>query len=289
MFKDKVIAVTGGSGFLGTAIIKKLGDEPREIRAMGHSEKLMTQVQRELPECKWLMGDILDPPALHRLIDGADIVIHCAAQKHIPVGEAQPTYTAMTNILGTKNVIDACILANIEEVVGISTDKAFEPLTIYGMSKYFMERMFVENNREAKKCGWNTRFYTCRYGNVLFSSGSVFEIWDKCGREKKPFKITDPNMTRFFFTVDEAVKTIFSTFRKKDLERPYIPKMKAIKMGKALDIFMEHYGVRKMEIIGNRGNEKIHEGLGIGITSDKVEQFSRSGMISLFNKLGLLQ
>ena len=289
MFKNKVIAITGASGFLGKALLKALGDDPTEIRCLGHSEKLMVEARGMFPTCKWLVGDILDTGVLHRLTDGADMVFHLAAQKHIPIGEAQPTYTLMTNIWGTKNVIDACIINNVEEVVGISTDKAFEPQTIYGMSKYFMERMFAENNLEAEKCNWVTRFYTCRYGNVGGSSGSVFEIWDKCGREKKKFQITVPEITRFFFTVEEAVEVIFETLKQKNLDGPYIPSMKAMKMGDVLDVFMDHYDVRDMEIVGNRGNEKIHEGLRKGLTSNKAEKHTKEEIVTFLKSINLLK
>lgn len=283
MFENKRIAITGASGFLGKALIKALGDTPSEIRCLGHSEKLMVEAKRQFPNCKWLAGDILDTGTLHKLIKGVDIVFHLAAQKHIPIGEAQPTYTLMTNIWGTKNVIDSCIIHNVEEVVGISTDKAFEPQTIYGMSKYFLERMFVENNTGA------TRFYTCRYGNVAGSSGSVFEIWDKCGQEGKQFEITDPEMTRFYFTVEEAVEVIFQTLKKKDLTKPYIPTMKAMKMEDVLSVFMEHYNVRQMKIVGNRGNEKKHEGLSKDSMSNKVEHYTKPEIAEFLKKINLLQ
>lgn len=289
MIKNKIVAITGGSGFLGKALLKKLGKQPAEIRCLGHSEKSMTDAQREFSDCHWIIGDILDPMSLRKLIGGADIVFHLAAQKHIPIGEAQPTYTAMVNINGTRNVMDEAVLSNVNAVIGISTDKACNPRNIYGMSKYFMERMFVEYNKEGKRCGWPTRFYTCRYGNVAASSGSVFEVWDKCGRDKKIFKITEPNMTRFYFTVEEAVKEVLEALRVKKLDGPYIPKMKAMRMGDALDVFMEHYDARKMEVIGNRGNEKIHEELIKGITSDKVERYTKEEIKQLLSHLGLLK
>lgn len=282
--KNKIVAVTGGSGFLGKALVKRFLDlGAKEVRALGHSEEKQQAAKKLLPEAKWFIGDINDAVALTALLKGADIVIHAAAQKVIPVGEDHPSLTVDTNILGTATLARTAVMNGVKEVVLVSTDKACHPETVYGVSKMLGEKLFASYN----KLGYDTKFYSCRYGNVAGSSGSIFEIWDREGKAGNTLKLTDPDMTRFYFSVDDAVDTILKTLETKDEEKPYIPKMKAIRMGLAADIFANHYGV-SVEIIGNRGNEKVDEDLTDDINSATCEQWEEKDFIKFLKSIGCL-
>jgi UDP-N-acetylglucosamine 4,6-dehydratase len=282
--KNKTVAITGAAGYLGRALIERLvGMNPKEIRCYDHNEEKAVWASKLFPTTKWMVGDISDPLKMYALTHKTDVVFHLAAAKHIPVCEENPALAVDVNILGTVNVARQAISNKVKEVIGISTDKACQPQTVYGMSKYFMERLFAQYN----KMDLDTKFYTVRYGNVAASSGSVFEIWNKRGQEGKVLEITVPDMTRFYWTVEESVDFIFEGLKKKDEDKPAIPKMKAMRMGDVAEVFSEHYGVGIKEV-GNRGNEKIHEDLDEGITSDKVEKFTSEEIKSFLKKLGLL-
>lgn len=271
-----MITITGASGFLGRHLIKAF--EGKKV-CLGHSEK---KIEEARDENEWHIGDVTDKDFTDRYIKG-DLVIHTAAQKVIPIAEQDPEFSIKNNILGTLNVFQSAIQNKVKTVVFISTDKAYEPETIYGKTKEVGEWMCKYFNKKQNE----TTFLWCRYGNVLASSMSVFEVWDKLGKEGKDIKVTVPEMTRFFFTIDDAVEAVKETIKKNDKEWPYIPQMKAITMQVASDIFKEHYNVG-VEIIGNRGNEKIHEAMSDDYKSDTCERFTKEEFKKLLQSIGLL-
>lgn len=275
----KKIICTGATGFLGDALVKSFSND--EITAVGHSEKKTVEKQRE-NKCSYVIGDILDKKLMDEIIKG-DLVIHAAAQKHIPIAEQDPIFSFKNNVIGTINVFQSAIKNKVDSVVFISTDKAHNPETIYGKTKEVGEWLCKYYNGKSK-----TRFYWCRYGNVGGSSGSVFEIWDELGREGKDLSLTVPDMTRFFFTIDDAVDTVRKTLKKKDTKKPYIPKMKAMRMGDVAKVFSEHYGI-KVKIIGNRGSEKIHESLTDKISSKTAKRYTEKEIVKFLKKINLLQ
>lgn len=284
-----LIALTGGSGFLGKALIRRLLQEhfpfgKVEIRAMGHGEQKTVEAAREFPSVKWLIGDVLNYEDVLSLCDGADVVIHCAAIKHIPIAEKQPHKAIESNILGTINVIGAAKSKQVKTVLGISTDKAYNPINVYGMTKALMEALFFEQNRAQTK----TDFLVCRYGNVGGSSGSVFEIWDKLGQKGETLNVTDPEMTRFFFTVGDAVDVVLATLQKGDREAPYVPEMKAMRMGDVAQVFAEFYDVDLLET-GNRGGEKRHEGMSDTYSSETAARMTKEEITEFLQKIGLLK
>jgi UDP-N-acetylglucosamine 4,6-dehydratase len=276
----KRVTASGASGFLGKELVKKFIELGYEVTAIGHSE-WKTVVGNK--DAKWEIGDITDEDFCDTRIKG-DLVIHAAAQKHVPVAESNPVFSVKNNIIGTLNVFRSAIKNRVKEVVFISTDKAYEPETIYGKTKEFGEWLCKYYNNQDLE----TKFYWCKYGNVGGSSGSVFEIWDKLGKEGKDLKITVPDMTRFFFGIDDAVKTILKTLKNKNLKKPYIPKMKAMVMKDACEVFCEYYGV-KYEIIGNRGNEKKHEAMSKNYESKNCQRFTKREIKIFLRKLGLLK
>ena len=277
---NKNVCISGASGFLGTALVDKFSDLGYEVIALGHSEKKTTEGNKK---AQWFIGDITDEDFCDRNIKG-DLVIHCAAQKHIPIAEQNPVFSVKNNVIGTLNVFRSAISNKVKEVVFISTDKAYNPETIYGKTKEFGEWLCQYYNNQ----NLETKFYWCRYGNVIKSSGSIFEIWDREGKRGNTLLLTDPRMTRFFFTIDEAVNTILETLAKKDRKTPFIPKMKAVEMGMACKVFAEYYGVG-YKIIGNRGNEKRHEGMSDTYKSNTCKRFTAKEFIKLMKKTGSLQ
>jgi len=276
----KKITCSGASGFLGKELVKRFVSEGYKVKALGHSEYKTALGNKD---ADWYIGDITDEKFCEKHITG-DIVIHTAAQKHIPIAEKQPEFAIKNNILGTLNVFRAAINNHVKEVVFISTDKAYKPETIYGKTKEVCEWLCKYYN--AKNLG--TSFYWCRYGNVGGSSGSVFEIWDKLGKEGKTLELTVPEMTRFFFTIGEAVETVIATLERKDKENAFIPEMKAMLMSDVADVFSDYYGV-DVKVVGNRGNEKLHEGMSDSYNSSTCERFTKEEIRQFLLNIGLLK
>ena len=278
--KKGTCCISGASGYLGTHLVEKFLALGYKVTALGHSEYKTTAGNKK---AEWFIGDITDEEFCNQTIKG-DLVIHAAAQKHIPIAENNPSFSIKNNILGTLNVFRSAISNNVKEVVFISTDKAYQPETVYGKTKEFGEWLCQYYNE--KNLG--TKFYWCRYGNVGNSSGSVFEIWDKFGKQNKDLGITVPKMTRFFFTIDDAVDVILETLKRKDEKKPFIPKMKAMQMGEVAEVFSEYYGVG-VYVIGNRGNEKIHEGMNDKYKSNTCKRFTKPEIKKFLISIGLLQ
>lgn len=274
------IVITGASGFLGTALIERFVNDGYIVKALGHSEKKTVEGSKL---ASWNIGDITNTSFCRDNIKG-DICIHAAAQKHIPIAENNPEFSILNNIVGTLNVFKAAIDNKIKEVIFISTDKAFEPETIYGKTKEFGEWLCNYYNTLQQ----TTKFYCCRYGNVAGSSGSVFEIWDKLGREGKTISVTSREMTRFFFTIDDAVDTVVETLNKKDVDNIYVPDMKAMLMGDVADIFSDHYKIG-IDVIGLRCTEKLHEAMSKEYSSDTCSRYTKEEIVNFLKSIGCLK
>jgi len=273
------VTITGAGGFLGKALTKYYKTD--EVKCLFHSEK--STVECMANGRQWVIGDITDRSFTDYAITG-DVVIHTAAQKVIPIAEQNVAFSFQNNVIGAINVFESAIKNKVKEVVLISTDKAYESETAYGQTKAVAEWLCWYYNKKQQV----TRFYACRYGNVLASSMSIFEIWDREGKLGNTLKVTIPEMTRFFFTIDDAVQTVVQTLAEKLEDKPYIPEMKAIAMGVALSIFTEHYGVN-FEVIGNRGMEKLHEGMSKEYNSETCQHFSKQEFKELLISVGLLK
>jgi UDP-N-acetylglucosamine 4,6-dehydratase len=261
-FKDKNILITGGTGFLGRALIREiLKYEPHGIRVFGRDEVKHHKVQEEFnynPIVRHLIGDIRDYARLKKATEGVDIVIHAAALKRIDLLEYNVEEVIKTNIIGTLNVVNACWENNVKTVVFVSTDKACLPVNTYGACKFVGERIFIESNYSK---GTKPVKYVCvRYGNVLESTGSVIPFFESKIRNNEPIPLTHPEMTRFIISPEEAVQLVFDAIRYGIGGEVFVPELPAFKITDLIDILKEkHNSNAEVKVIGVRPGEKIHE------------------------------
>jgi UDP-N-acetylglucosamine 4,6-dehydratase/UDP-glucose 4-epimerase len=216
---------------------------------------------------RFLLGDVRDYPRLVRAMEDIDIVFHAAALKHVPVIEYNPFEAIKTNVIGSQNVIDACLKENVEKAVAIGTDKAVSPLNTYGATKLLMEKLFVTASNYLKKERHRTKFFALRYGNVLGSSGSVIPKFIKQIKNKEKITITDPNMTRFSISMDEALDFILTATEIAKGSEIFIPKLRAYTIKDIKDVLFELLQKTDEENIGIREGEKLNE---ILINSDEI-------------------
>ena len=249
----KRVLITGGSGSIGTAILARAKDSGGEFVVFSRDEVKQAALASIHPDVTFYLGDVQDPDALARAMRGCGVVIHAAAYKRVPEAERETMACVGANVVGSMNVIRAAMRErSVEVVVGISTDKACHPINAYGQSKALMERLFQAAAREAS----DKRFTLTRYGNVLASRGSVIPAFREQAR-RGGITLTDPNMTRFWLTLDDAVDLIESA-----LEAPSgtitIPRCKAASMAAIANAVAPGVPVT---IIGARDGEKAHESL----------------------------
>ena len=261
MFDGKKILITGGTGSLGTALTKRLLKTNVEtIRIFSRDEWKQVKMQSEITDnrLRFFIGDVRDKERLSRALKDVNIVIHAAALKQMPVAEYNPFEAVKTNVLGTENLIASCLDNNVEMVLGIGTDKAVSPVNTYGATKFLMERLFISAN--FFKGNQKIKFATVRYGNVLGSRGSIVPIFINQIQNGKKITITDPEMTRFNITMDEALNLIFRAIKNAKGGEIFIPKLKAYKVGDMKDAIIEGLNSNtESEVISIRPGEKIHE------------------------------
>ncbi len=262
LFEDKVILITGGTGFLGRALIKAiLPFNPHSIRVFSRDEVKHHNVQEEFkynPKIRNLIGDVRDAERLKRAVRGADIVIHAAALKRLDILEYNVAEVIKTNILGTLNVVEACLEANVKKAVIVSTDKACSPVNTYGACKFVGERIFTESNYN--KGASPTIFTSVRYGNVLESTGSVIPFFISKILDDQKIPLTDERMTRFIISPTQAVELIFNALRYAIGGEVFIPRLPAFRILDLIDVLKEKCCKdAATEVIGIRPGEKIHE------------------------------
>jgi len=271
MFKGKKILITGGTGSLGQALTKKLlSYEPEAIRIFSRNESKQIEMESEFdnPRLRFFMGDVRDSERLYYALEDVDIVFHAAALKHVPKIEYNPFESIKTNVIGSQNVIDACLKSNVKKVIGIGTDKSVSPLNTYGATKLLMEKLFVSANNYSDPEKHDTRFIAVRYGNVLGSSGSVIPKFIDQLKSKNKITITDPQMTRFSLTMDEALSFILKAAEFGKGSEIFVPKMRAYTITDVKDSLIDIFGDYGDEVIGIRSGEKIHETL---INKDEIK------------------
>ncbi len=263
MLNDKTILITGGTGSFGKKMVQIVLAEfkPKRLIIFSRDElKQFEMVQKwspaKYPCLEYVLGDVRDKDRLMRVFEGVDYVVHAAALKQVPAAERNPEEYIKTNVIGAMNIIDAAINNKVKKVAALSTDKACNPVNLYGATKLCSDKLFVAANG-AEAARHNTRFLVVRYGNVMGSRGSVIPFFQERA-QTGVLPITDGNMTRFWITLDQAVHfVIMSLSRAKggEIFVPRIPSMKIVDLAKAVDPNC------KQEIVGIRPGEKIHETL----------------------------
>jgi UDP-N-acetylglucosamine 4,6-dehydratase/5-epimerase len=273
----KSVLVTGGSGFFGTAFVRRLlamEDGQSRIVVYSRSEHRQADMARELgpldphERLRLFIGDVRDRDRLRRALEGVDVIVHASALKRIQTGFADPIEVAKTNIGGAVNVIEAAHDAGVQKVVALSSDKAFCPISPYGTSKAFAESLFLAANNMRGKHG--PIFAVCRYGNIWCSTGSIVPTWRKMLSEGEIFvPLTNPDCTRFFMTINQAVDLVLNTIETMHGGEIAIPTLPAYRLGD----LTEAMGVNT-RTIGLPSYEKLHESMSEGNSSDKARRMS---------------
>ncbi|SDS33243.1 Polysaccharide biosynthesis protein [Paenibacillaceae bacterium GAS479] len=259
---DKTILVTGGTGSWGVELVRQLlVKQPKEIRIFSRNESLQVQMQREIgdPRLQFVIGDIRDKSELMMACSDVGEVYHLAALKHVPICEEQPDSALKTNVMGTQNVIDAAIESGVRKVMYVSTDKASNPNSTYGMTKALGEKLILSAN--ARSAG--TSFACFRSGNVLGSAGSVIPLFQRQLKDGCDLTVTDPGMTRFFLTLGNAVQILQAAMDNSQGGEVYIPKMGACNIMDLARVMIQYSGRGPVNIryVGIRPGEKLHETL----------------------------
>jgi UDP-N-acetylglucosamine 4,6-dehydratase len=257
VFDNKIILLTGGTGSFGHAMTKELltNHSPKVIRVFSRGEFLQDEMKKKFNDSRlrFFIGDVRDKDRLHRAMKGVDIVIHAAALKQIPACEYCPEEAIKTNIDGSMNVIYSALENEVSRVIAISTDKATSPNTLYGATKLVMEKLIVQAN--AYVGTGITRFACVRYGNVIGSRGSVIPLFLQ-QKESGELTITDKDMTRFWFTVEQGVQFVVKCLRDMKGGEIFIPKIPSMKIIDMADVIAPK---AKKRFIGIRQAEKLHE------------------------------
>lgn len=262
VFDDKVLLITGGTGSFGNAVLRRfISSGLREIRIFSRDEKKQDDMRKifNSSKLKFYLGDVRDPQSILSAMRGVDFVFHAAALKQVPSCEFHPLEAVKTNILGTENVLDAAVLSKVERVVILSTDKAVYPINAMGISKAMMEKVAIAKSRHADE----TIISITRYGNVMGSRGSVIPLFLKQVQEDVPITITDPMMTRFMMSLNDAVDLVLYAFSQGNQGDIFVQKSPAatiFTLAKALTSVMGKPN-HKLNVIGTRHGEKLYETL----------------------------
>ena len=262
MLKGKKVLITGGTGSLGIALTKRLLQENVDtIRIFSRNENKQLEMDSKFHDdrLRFLLGDVRDYNRLTRAFEDIDIVFHAAALKHVPIIEYNPFEAIKTNVIGSQNVIDACLEEDVEKAICIGTDKAVSPLNTYGATKLLMEKLFITASNYLKKERHKTKFIALRYGNVLGSSGSVIPKFINQIKNNGKITITDSNMTRFSISIDEALDFILKATEIGKGSEIFVPKLRAYSLMDVKDALFDLLGKTDEQIVGIRPGEKLHE------------------------------
>ena len=273
--KDKLYLITGGSGFLGIPLCDRVLKLGGRVRVIARDEGKLVELQQMYPEIEILTGDISDKFEVQQAMKGVDGIFHLAASKHVGIAEQQVRECVKSNTIGSMHILDESLETKPDFVLAISTDKAAQVAGVYGATKLLMERLFGQFERLNE----NTKYRLVRYGNVLYSTGSVLCKWKDLLKEGKEVIITEPKATRFFWTVDQAVDLIFDCMETAKTYEPHITKMKSMEMGDLLKAMANKYlpdGCKlKVKEIGLQPGENKHEIItSEGLDSSKSERFT---------------
>ena len=261
MLKNKTLLITGGTGSFGSTILKKFQDTDfKEIRIFSRDEKKQHDLRTAInnSKVKFFIGDVRDPQSIDNVVKGVDYIFHAAALKQVPACEFFPIEATKTNVIGTSNVLTSAIKHGVKKVICLSTDKAAYPINAMGISKALMEKVAVANSRNSKE----TIICVTRYGNVMASRGSVIPYFIEQIKNNNPLTLTDPNMTRFLMSLDEAVDLVLFAFQHGLAGDLFIQKSPASSVADLAQAVKELFNSKKeMTIIGKRHGEKMYETL----------------------------
>ena len=264
MFKNKVLLITGGTGSFGNAVLRRfLNSDIKEIRIFSRDEKKQDDMRHMLQnsKVKFYIGNVRDKRSVDDAMNGVDYIFHAAALKQVPSCEFFPVQAVRTNVLGTENVLDSAIEHGVKKVVVLSTDKACYPINAMGISKAMMEKVAIAKGRQLGENG-STTICCTRYGNVMASRGSVILLWVEQMKEGKPITITDPNMTRFMMTLDDAVDLVIYAFQHAHNGDLFVQKAPAATLSTLATALKELYRSKtEVRTIGTRHGEKLYETL----------------------------
>ncbi len=257
-WKEKVIMVTGGTGSFGRKFVQIMLEDYQPARLIIFSRDELKQHEMvtaglDHPSLRYFIGDVRDQMRLRRAMQGVDIVVHAAALKQVPACEYNPIEAIMTNIMGARNVVEAALDTNVERVMALSTDKAVNPINLYGATKLAAEKLFVHSNAYAG--GKGTRFSCVRYGNVLGSRGSVVPLFLR-QRETGRISITDERMSRFWLSLEQGVRFTIRCIEQMYGGEVFVPKIHSMRL---IDLAKAIAPDAEIEIIGIRPGEKLHE------------------------------
>ena len=264
LFTNKTLLITGGTGSFGNAVLKRfLNSDIREIRIFSRDEKKQDDMRHQIqnPKVKFYIGDVRDKRSVDGAMTGVDYVFHAAALKQVPSCEFFPMQAVRTNVIGTENVLDSAVQNGVKNVVVLSTDKAAYPINAMGISKAMMEKVAIA---KARSLGENAQTTICctRYGNVMASRGSVIPLWIDQIKSGKPITVTDPSMTRYMMTLDDAVDLVLYAFEHGNNGDLFVQKAPAATLEVLAESLKELYRTdTEVKIIGTRHGEKLYETL----------------------------
>lgn len=258
MLNGKTILITGGTGSFGKAFIRKILSEcnPAKVIVYSRDEFKQYEMQQKFTDkrLRYFLGDVRDSDRLHRALTGVDYVVHAAAIKHVPAAEYNPFEAIQTNVIGAQNVINSCLDCGVEKIIALSTDKACNPVNLYGATKLCSDKLFIAANAYVGQ--GKSKFSVVRYGNVLGSRGSIVPLFRKLAEDREDIPITDDRMTRFWITLPQAVQFVIDSFRLMNGGELFIPKIPSMKI---VDLATAIAPESKIKIIGIRPGEKLHE------------------------------
>lgn len=272
--KNKLYLVTGGSGFLGIPLVKYILAQGGRVRVISRDEGKLIILKEMYPAVEIYPGDISDPYEVKQAMQGVSGVFHLAASKHVGLAETFVRENVKTNTLGSLYILEESLNMNLDFILGVSTDKAAQVAGVYGATKLLMERLFSQY----EKLNPNCKYRIVRYGNVLYSTGSVLCKWKELIQYGKQVTVTEPKATRFFWNVDQAIDLIIDCMENATDAKPYCPIMKSMSVESLLQAMIEKYGNGQtipVKVIGLQPGENMHEKvLEQGPYSSEVEQFT---------------
>lgn len=281
MNRDKKYLITGGTGTLGRALISRLLKNGfNNLVALSRNEGRLIGLKKQFPLIEIVPGDIADPYICEKACKNIDGIFHLAAFKHIGLAELNVHQCIQSNVIGTLNLLNETLKNHPELFIFISTDKASNVSGVYGATKFLGEKLI----KEFSKVNLKTKYRMVRYGNIWNSTGSFITKWKPLMKGGKEIILTDPKATRFFFTTDNAVSSIFKCIEESKDVKPFIPDMKSVSMGTVLEACQDVYGKCPVKVIGLQAGENLHETLDGKIFSNQVEQYTKEEFIKEYLK-----